>query len=359
MLKKRMPYAVITIVLLVFLILGWQLLQYPNASPTFAQLRSMPAVPSLKDVPPGKEGELILKGHREFMDTAHVLPQYVKNDLSCSSCHADGGTGPAINLVGINRVFPQYNSRSGTEIDLVDRVQQCFERSMNGIAPDRNSEAMQAMVAYLNYISQNVPADIQKRAWVPKLSIGGTLPTPNLQHGADLYAQACAVCHGQNGEGGGYGPNNGPALWGDGSFNIGAGMGRIRTIAGYIQRYMPKFQMGQYGPGTLSTQDAVDLAAYILAHPRPDRPQPGAYTVNGSPSWDVDWPKGEQPDDIAYFNKAMKQQGLDKDLTKLPWFTAYAERAVGQNVLKNIQEAHQKAAEEIKKEAEQKVEQQK
>lgn len=315
--------------LIAFIYLGWKALAYPfQAKPVLAQLDRMPQVPSMNEVPNGPEGEQIKKGYLYMVDTANQLPQYVGNKLSCSSCHADGGTGANLNLVGVNQVFPQYNSRSGQNIVLEDRIQQCFERSMAGTAPPKESEEMKAMVAYINYISKNVPEGTKKRPWVVVPAIKGPLPTPNMANGEKLYQQGCSACHGVDGGGNGGGPTVGPAVWGPDSFNIGAGMGRVRTAAGYIQKYMPKIQMGIHAPGTLSTQDAVDLAAYILSKPRPDLAKKGE-----------DWPKKEQPDDVAYMTNAMKQAGMDRKI--LPWYTAYAERMMK----KAEEEAKQKEAE--------------
>lgn len=324
----------IAFIVLIAILYGWQYLWYPKGETVYEQIAHLPELPSLEEVPPGNEGKMIRDGYDYFVHTNQVLPEYVGNQLSCASCHADGGTGPSINLVGVNNMFPQYNSRSGTEIVLEDRIQQCFERSMSGVAPDKDSYPMQAMVAYIKYISKNVPPDMKSRPWAQNVAIKTTLPEPNIDNGRIIYARACVACHGLNGEGGGFGPNAGPALWGDGSFNIGAGMGRVRTIAGYIQKYMPKVQMGLYTPGNLTTQEAVDLAAYILSHPRPDRPNPHAKTVPGASDWSVDWPKAEQPDDIAYFNRVMLEQGLDQKVDTLPWYTAFYERFVKQKEAK-------------------------
>ncbi|WP_211233465.1 c-type cytochrome [Thermicanus aegyptius] len=315
--KKPKPLLYLSLLALIVLFyLGWKALAYPvQTVPVISQLDSMPPVPGMEEVPQGPEGDLIKKGYLYMVDTANQLPQYVGNKLSCSSCHADGGTGANLNLVGVNRIFPQYNSRSGQNIVLEDRIQQCFERSMAGTAPAKDSEEMKAMVAYINYISKNVPEGTKKRPWVVAPAIKGQLPSPNLANGEKLYQLGCASCHGVDGAGNGGGPTVGPALWGEDSFNIGAGMGRIRTAAGYIQRYMPKIQMGVHAPGTLTTQEAVDLAAYILSKPRPDLAKK-----------EKDWPKNEQPDDVAYMTLAMRKAGMDEK--SLPWYTAYAERAM-------------------------------
>jgi thiosulfate dehydrogenase len=116
---------------------------------------------------------------------------------------------------------------------------------------------------------------------------------PNRENGKQVYAPQCAVCHGKDGEG--LKAANGrviyPPLWGDESFNIGAGMARTYTAAVFVKRNMPigfhdKFPLGQ---GGLSDQEAVDVAEYFSHQPRPDFPE----KVN-------DWPKGKKPVDARY-----------------------------------------------------------
>ncbi|CCQ97742.1 exported hypothetical protein [[Clostridium] ultunense Esp] len=177
--KKPKPLLYLSLLALIVLFyLGWKALAYPvQTVPVISQLDSMPPVPGMEEVPQGPEGDLIKKGYLYMVDTANQLPQYVGNKLSCSSCHADGGTGANLNLVGVNRIFPQYNSRSGQNIVLEDRIQQCFERSMAGTAPAKDSEEMKAMVAYINYISKNVPEGTKKRPWVVAPAIKGQLPS--------------------------------------------------------------------------------------------------------------------------------------------------------------------------------------
>ena len=61
---------------------------------------------------------------------------------------------------------------------------------------------------------------------------------------------------------------NFPALWGTKSFNWGAGMGNIKNAAGFIQANMP-LGLG----GTLSDQQAWDVATYMDSHERPQDPR--------------------------------------------------------------------------------------
>jgi len=82
-----------------------------------------------------------------------------------------------------------------------------------------------------------------------------------------------------------------PPLWGDQSFNIGAGMARTYTAAAFVKRNIPigfheQFPLGQ---GGLSDQEAVDVAAYFSGQPRPDFPDKVK-----------DWPSGGKPQDARY-----------------------------------------------------------
>jgi thiosulfate dehydrogenase len=71
------------------------------------------------------------------------------------------------------------------------------------------------------------------------------------------------------------------------SYSIGASMARVERAASFIQHNMP-----QTAPGSLTAQNAFDLAAYIDSHPRPDSPQK-----------EFDWPLGGAPKDVPYATK--------------------------------------------------------
>src|SRR5699024_6514152 len=87
--------------------------------------------------------------------------------------------------------------------------------------------------------------------------------------GEEVYEASCAVCHSSDGEGMTAGGETVfPPVWGDGSYNWGAGMSRIPMLAAFVKRNMP---LGQ--PGTLSDQEAWDVAQYINSHERPQDPR--------------------------------------------------------------------------------------
>lgn len=63
--------------------------------------------------------------------------------------------------------------------------------------------------------------------------------------GQQLYAQKCAACHGQDGQGIQLAPGLKPGpLWGPNSWNDGAGLARVYTLAGFLRYAMPYSQPG-------------------------------------------------------------------------------------------------------------------
>lgn len=201
----------------------------------------------------------IQRGKEIFDDTNAVLPEHVGNNLSCISCHGDGGLSANSPMVGVTVKYPKEHHDKWTTIE--DRVNGCFIRSMNGTEIG-DGEEMEAMVAYLEFISKDVESDddITWRMNNNKDSV----PEPNVENGEELYTKKnCISCHA--GDGSGSSDHTGPALWGDGSFNEAAGINRINKATGFIQNNMPKGHAG-----TLTDQEAADLAAFVLSHDRPE-----------------------------------------------------------------------------------------
>lgn len=242
-------------------------------------------VPDRATLPEGPLGDAIRRGEQLALRTREELPEHVGNGLHCASCHLQAGTvagaGPWVGLAG---VFPEYRARNARINTLEMRVNDCFERSMNGTPLDPTSPEMAAFVAYIGWLSRDVPAgrEVEGRGF---RRIADP-PEPDEARGQALYASKCAVCHGENGEGrdtyeGAY---QFPALWGDRSFNLGAGMARLDTAAAYVRWNMP---LGQ--GGTLTDQEAYDVAAFFTRQPRPDFARKHE-----------DWPQGGKPRDARY-----------------------------------------------------------
>ena len=233
-------------------------------------------------IPADEMGTSIRRGLALITHTTDSLPAYAPGSIQCVSCHIDGGRRrDAAGLMGVYARFPKYMDRSGAVIPLEDRVNYCFTRSLGGSKLPTDSREMQDIIAYLAYISTGVP--------VGRHVVGESMPkmpklTGDTARGATLFATTCVMCHGAQGQGN---PPAFPALWGPKSFSIGASMAREERAASFIRHFMP-----QNKPGSLTDQQAYDLAAYVDSHLRPD-----------SPGKQDDWPKGGAPADAPYDTK--------------------------------------------------------
>lgn len=108
-----------------------------------------PAIPSLDSIPSSPEGEQIRLGYNLIVNTQTYAKAFVGNGLSCRNCHLDAGRKVgAGTYVSVIYTYPQYKARAGKEISLVDRINKCFERSLNGKALPPQSLEMDAIQAY-------------------------------------------------------------------------------------------------------------------------------------------------------------------------------------------------------------------
>lgn len=250
-----------------------------TAEPPPVPLDPLPkAAMTFAPIPEGPLGESIRRGRAILASTADSLPDHVGNSLNCTSCHLDLGRRPnGLPLTGVYSRFPQYRGRDARVATIEDRINGCFLRSMNGARMPADDDRMRDMVAYMAYLSIGIaPGDTIVGRGIPKPSIlsGDTV------EGAAIWQRECARCHGADGEG----TAIAPPTWGPESYNIGAGMSRIRTAAGFIRHNMPFDR-----PGTLTDDQAANVAAYVVSRPRPD-----------FPGKENDWPKGGAPADAAY-----------------------------------------------------------
>jgi cytochrome c/uncharacterized membrane protein YfcA len=244
-------------------------------------------------VAPGQDAERVKRGRALVENTRKLLPEHVGNDLNCKSCHlAAPGHGPgtvkgAAPWVGIVERFPQYRARSGKEDTLEERVNDCFERSMNGKALKDGDPRLGDILAYMTSLGSALPAMPEAKGKVEGQGIRllKLERAPDEAAGQKVYAARCAACHGAEGQGVVAGDVVAfPPLWGERSFNIAAGMARLHTAAGFIHDHMP---LGQ--GGTLSNDEAWDVAAFVTRKPRPD------FLAKAT-----DWPKGGRPEDARY-----------------------------------------------------------
>ena len=219
-----------------------------------------------------------LRGRSILLATRDSLPRNVGNALRCASCHLGNGLqAGAMPWVGSYARFPQYRARSG-KVDLIeDRINDCFRRSMNGRALDVSGRDMRYIVSYFAFLSTGIPvgAEMEGQGF-PRLQPASGDP----RRGVAVFSATCVRCHGNAGQG----TALAPPLWGARSYNVGAGMANINTLASFVHALMPIDRAQRLTP-----QQAFDVAAYIDTRPRP-----------AFPARSRDWPNGGKPPGADY-----------------------------------------------------------
>lgn len=219
------------------------------------------------ELAPPEIKEKVMLGYKILLETKLSVPEYAGDVLSCTNCHFSagntfGGFNGGISLVGVTKHYPQER-QDGKSFTLADRINGCFIRSMNGHTLPLDCQEMEAMLAYLDWISK--PAQgVKKAEWLglPKLA---TEHVPDASKGEALYKTYCWQCHGEHGEGQPRGEDlSYPPLWGENSFNNAAGMNNITMFSSFIYHNMPY----QAAP-CLTMEEALDIAAYVTGRPRP------------------------------------------------------------------------------------------
>jgi thiosulfate dehydrogenase len=274
--------AVATFVLVTGLILFWlkeisrkQFRQ--NTQSTISPVSELLWVaPDSNSIPANDSGELIRYGRKLIRNTARYFGpggsvNHNSNGMNCQNCHLDAGTRVwAGNFGGVAAVFPRFSERRGGFETINERISDCFERSMNGKAPDSNSREMIAMSAYIRWLGKDVVKG--RRPPGAGLQMPAYMERPaDTQKGRIVYIQKCQVCHGSNGDGQ---PDKAagylyPPLWGAHSYNTAAGLYRLSKFAGFIKENMPFGS--DYRSEHLTNEEAWDLAAFVNSQPRPVR----------------------------------------------------------------------------------------
>lgn len=213
----------------------------------------------MSEVPSGGQGDLIRRGKLIFDETPKYASAYVGNRLACSDCHIQSGTMPhAAPMIDMSNMFPMFNKRAGRVISMQERFQECFTRSENGHPLPENGGEMRALTAYVDSLSRD---GVKGKAFKGRGFVKLSDLTGNPVRGGTLYASQCAGCHGADGAGV---PPVIPAVWGRDSYNDGAGMNDPKKMAAFLAHNMP-----QNHPGTLTPQDAFDVASFVHTMPRP------------------------------------------------------------------------------------------
>jgi thiosulfate dehydrogenase len=193
--------------------------------------------------------------------------------MNCQNCHLNAGRKAWGNNYGaVAANYPKFRDRSGSIETVYKRVSDCMERSLNGTALDSNAREMKAMIAYIKWVGHAVEKDSTPKG-------AGIKPPEYLERAASpekglaVYTAKCQSCHGANGEGQMAADGRSytyPPLWGEHSYNSGAGLFRLSRFAGYVRDNMPFNQASHKNPA-LTDEECWDVAAFVNSRPRPSK----------------------------------------------------------------------------------------
>jgi thiosulfate dehydrogenase len=259
--------------------------------------------PDLQSLTAGPETDLIIYGRKLIENTSYYLGPRgtvgaMSNGLNCQNCHLDAGTRLNSNcLAGVATSYPKFRNRSGKLENIEFRINECMERSLNGVILDSNSREMKAMKAYMLWLGKD---------YKPKkeYNIAGTGPLPFIKRAADttagklVFQSRCTSCHGLDGLGLYMEDSTAykyPPLWGPHSYNVSAGMYTLTKLAGFIKYNMP-YSATPLAP-QLTDEECWDVAAFINSRQRPDKQF--AYDWPDISKKPVDFPFGPYADSFS------------------------------------------------------------
>lgn len=285
--SKLINLMVLLIVIIVALPFGYYLVNLPkrpkvklvDTSAVIAEVKTAvqefwiaPDVSTITDAEQKAEveyGKELIAHTAKYLGPKGTVMQ-ISNGMNCQNCHLQAGTAVFGNNYGsVASQYPKFRARSGTEEDVEKRVNDCFERSLNGSALETESKEMKAIVAYINFLGTNVKkGEKAKGSGFKDLAFLDRAADPVL--GKAVYTVKCESCHQPDGSGV-LNPDKSeytfPPLWGKNSYNDGAGLYRVSNFAKYVKNNMP---MGaSHESPILTDEEAWDVAAYINSQTRP------------------------------------------------------------------------------------------
>ena len=232
--------------------------------------------PPVSDLPAGPEGDAIRRGMAIFDDPQTHAAQFTGNSMACKNCHLDSGRKANSSPMWAAWVaYPQFRKKTGSINTMEDRIEGCFRYSMNapnspsGGPPPPGSDLYRDLEAYFRWLATGAAIGAKmKGAGYPMLPKPAAGYDP--ERGAQLFNAKCVACHGSDGQGARTpdGKVVYPPLWGPRSYNWGAGMARVDLAAAFVRANMPFDQ-----PGTLSDDQAWDVASFVDSHERPKDPR--------------------------------------------------------------------------------------
>lgn len=308
-------WVAVILLLMVAVVTLWEIISYQKNKIPIARepFDSTWMAPSLftDAITAGEERELVIYGEDLIAHTGiYFGPKgsvlQITNGMNCQNCHLNAGTLAWGNNYGaVYSTYPKFRERSGSVEDIPKRVNDCFERSLNGKPIDTGSREMHAIYTYLKWLGRDVAKGKKPYgSGLEKLPFLDRAASPD--NGRLVYTSKCQSCHGAAGEG--QVDLDGrsfaiPPAWGNHSYNDGAGLYRLSNFASFVKNNMP-FGQASHGNQMLSLEEAWDVAAFVNSQQRPHLDQKKDWPVISKKP--VDFPFGPYADT---FNERQHKYG--------------------------------------------------
>jgi thiosulfate dehydrogenase len=134
-------------------------------------------------------GRDLIANTQSFFGTQGSVRKNAINGLNCQNCHLEAGTKVfGNNYSAVASTYPKYRARSGASENIYKRVNDCFERSLNGETLDTTSKEMQAITAYIKFLGKDVPkgekpkgAGLKDLAFLDRVAAFVNSQSPNMK----------------------------------------------------------------------------------------------------------------------------------------------------------------------------------
>lgn len=227
-------------------------------------------IPDINEVKDSNLRREILYGKELFVNTEVYLgPKGSvmannRNEMRCQNCHLDAGTRKyCMPMTTVHGRYPQYRAREDRVLTILDRINNCITRPLQGRALPLGNRELAALSLYIKWLGEGRPAGEKPEGY----NYGEIKPIPraaDTAKGRLVYIEKCQVCHQADGQGlkkeGGYGYEY-PPVWGEYSYTLGSSMHRMLKAAAFIKHNMPYGV--RYDRPLLSDEEAFDVTAFI------------------------------------------------------------------------------------------------
>lgn len=219
--------------------------------------------------PDAAYGKKLISQTAYYFGPKGTVSQQATNGMNCQNCHLAAGTAVfGINYSAVAATYPKYRARSGGLENIYKRVNDCFQRSLNGQPLDTNSKEMQGIASYIKWLGQGIAKGTTPAgAGLKQLAYLDRAASPAA--GNQVFDEKCASCHQPDGQGKMNEERSAyiyPPLWGANSYNDAAGLYRLSVFARFVKYNMP--QGVTHDKTQLSDAEAWDVAAYVNSQPR-------------------------------------------------------------------------------------------